>query len=154
MDEKSEQKTPSDALREWTRRARADEHMDLRELESIADRIDNEMVELPKSADGKIWTGRETCFWTNAEQEGYHEFDSLTCRNGTWFVEDINNTAYTAESVSLERPDSFERIADEIDEWLICASNSHNFCQITDDSENALRYISDRIRKLAKERAE
>lgn len=29
----------SDALREWVSRARADEHMSLRELDNIADRI-------------------------------------------------------------------------------------------------------------------
>ena len=42
----------SDQLREWTRRARADEHMSLRELDAIADRIDAEMVELPRDIDG------------------------------------------------------------------------------------------------------
>lgn len=42
MDEKNEQKTTSAALRDWTRRARADEHMDLRELDAIADELEGE----------------------------------------------------------------------------------------------------------------
>lgn len=33
-------KSPADRLREWARRARADEHMDLRELDRIADAMD------------------------------------------------------------------------------------------------------------------
>lgn len=33
-------KSPADRLREWVRRARADEHMDLRELDRIADAMD------------------------------------------------------------------------------------------------------------------
>ena len=53
MDEKNEQKTTSAALRDWTRRARADGLMDLSELDAITDRIDAEMVELPKDGDGE-----------------------------------------------------------------------------------------------------
>ena len=34
--------SPSDRLREWVRRARTDEHMDLRELDAIADEMDEE----------------------------------------------------------------------------------------------------------------
>lgn len=37
--------TPSARIREWVRRARADEHMDLRELDAIADELDAEVAE-------------------------------------------------------------------------------------------------------------
>lgn len=40
MDDKGKQTAPSAALREWVRRARADCHMDLRELDAIADAMD------------------------------------------------------------------------------------------------------------------
>lgn len=36
----------SDEIREWVRRALADEHMDLRELDALADRVDKELVEM------------------------------------------------------------------------------------------------------------
>ena len=132
----------SDEIRMFVKRSYADDHVDPRELLALADRIDAEMVELPLSADGKIWTGREVCFWTNAEQGGYHEFDSLTWRNGVWFVEDIHNTSYTAESVSYERPDSFERIADELEAWCDDADVDGDAC-------GKPRDIVERIRKLA-----
>lgn len=37
--------SPSARIREWVRRARADEHMDLRELDAIADDLDAEVAE-------------------------------------------------------------------------------------------------------------
>jgi hypothetical protein len=43
----------SDEIREFLRRARADGLMDLSELDAIADRIDAEMVELPRDRDGE-----------------------------------------------------------------------------------------------------
>lgn len=42
----------SHALRLWVLHARSGEHMDLHELDAIADRIDNETVELPRDRDG------------------------------------------------------------------------------------------------------
>lgn len=36
----------SDEIREWVRRALSDEHMDLRELDALADRIDKELVKM------------------------------------------------------------------------------------------------------------
>ena len=41
----------SDEIRSFVKRSYADEYMDPRELLAIADRIDREMVELPKDAD-------------------------------------------------------------------------------------------------------
>lgn len=119
----------------------ADEY-DVLPLYKLADRIDAEMVKLPKSADGKIWTGRETCFWTNDTDEGYHQLDSLTWRNGIWFVEDIHNTAYTSESVFYERPDSWERIANELEAWCDDEDVYGDVCEKPRD-------LVERIRKLA-----
>ena len=42
-----------DEIREFVRRSYADEHMDPMELLALADRIDRELVELPKDADGE-----------------------------------------------------------------------------------------------------
>lgn len=113
------------------------------ELLDLADRIDSEMVELPRSVDGQIWTGREVCFWTSAEQEGYHNFGCVALRDDKWYVEDVHGTYYEAESVWYERPDSLDCIADELDELVDAARWS-------DDSCEKLADLADRIRKLAK----
>lgn len=116
---------------------------DKAELRDLVDRIDTETVELPKSADGKIWTGREVCFWTGAKEEDWHELNSLIYyENVKWCIEDSNWQRYPAESVWYERPDSWESIADEIDE-MVDASDS------SDDRYEKLADLAKRIRKLA-----
>lgn len=132
----------SDEIREWCDISK-DSIIDFDEgnkLLDLADRIDNEMIELPKSADGKIWTGREVCFWTRA---GYHNFGCVALRDDKWYVEDVYGMNYNAESVWYERPDSLECIADDLDE-MVDAEDS------ADDVYEKLADLADRIRKLAK----
>lgn len=112
-------------------------------MRELADRIDSEMVELPKSADGKTWTGREVCFWTGAAEGDYHKFHGLTYTNGRWCVEDKNWQRYPAASAWYERPDSLERIADELDAWCDDSDVDGDACDVP-------RAISGRIRTLAK----
>ena len=127
------------------------------ELRSIADRIDAEMVELPKDADGKPIHLGDTVYDLKGNEHTvfslylYEKAPTIDKTSPMWTVSFGFGTQIAPRDLTHERPDSLEHIADELDDWLICASNSHNFCQITDDSENALRDISDRIRKLAKE---
>jgi len=136
----------SDEIRNWcaVHKGKLTCNDDFEKLCAIADRIDAETVELPRSADGCIWTGREDCFWTNAEQEGYHSFGCVALRNGKWHVEDIDGMDYEAESVWYERPDSFERIAKELEGLSV--DSSDNYYVSTHCSK-----LADRIRKLAKE---
>lgn len=115
---------------------------DKAELRDLVDRIDTETVELPKSADGKIWTGREGCFWTGATEEDWHDFNSLVYINGKWCVEDNHWQRYPAASVWYERPDSWESIADELDEMVDASDSSDDRCEKLAD-------LADRIRKLA-----
>lgn len=129
----------SDELRNWC----DDPYMGrVDDLYSLADRVDAEMVELPISADGKIWTGREACFWTGATNEDRHIFDGVTLNDGKWYVEDTAYRKYNAESVWFERPDSFERIAEELDEMADSEHTEEDMCEKLAD-------ISDRIRKLS-----
>jgi hypothetical protein len=118
---------------------------DCKELRKLADRIDSEMVEMPKSVDGKIWTGREVCFWTGPADEDWHKFCGLHYSDGRWCVEDKDFERYPAASVWYERPDSLERIADELEEW-----SEDN--RVNGDSEVFYRAadLAERIRKLAK----
>lgn len=124
-------------------------------IREIADRVDAEMVELPRDADGVPINVGDTVYTTDGSK-GYVE--RICIMANTTHVKCAFSDGRIIEFQPTElthiRPDSLERIADELDDWLICASNSHNFCQITDDSENALRDISDRIRKLAKEQGD
>jgi len=113
-------------------------------LLALADRIDAEMVELSKSADGKIWTGREVCFWTGATEGDRHELNSLAYINGRWCVEDKDFERYPAASVWYERPDGLERIADELEAWC-------DRVDVDGDACDTPRDLADRIRKLAKE---
>lgn len=111
-------------------------------LYDLADRIDKETLELPRSADGKAWTGREV-FWTDTNSGAYHRLYALVRRDGRWYVEDTCGIRYPAESVWYERPDSFERIADELDELVDAAGQADDMCEM-------LANFADRIRKLAK----
>lgn len=116
---------------------------DYHELHALADRIDSENVELPRSADGKIWTSYEVCFWIDEGDEfRYHRFDNLVCKDGKWYVEDIDGTRYEAKFAWYECPDSWERIADAVDE-IVDSFDS------TDDRCEKLANIANRIRKLA-----
>ena len=117
------------------------------EYERLADRIDSEMVELPRDKDGvPINLGDEVCldgkyghvtridyridneryviFWSGSE--------CIVCM-GTELAE-----------LTHERPDSWERIADELDEMVDTADSA-------DDSCEKLANLAERIRRLAKE---
>lgn len=137
----------SDEIRDWcdTSKDSIIDFDDGNKLFDLADRIDTEMIELPKSADGQIWTGREVCFWTSAEQAGYHNFGCVALRDDKWYVEDVYGTYYDAESVWYERPDSLECIADELEGLSVDS-------MISDTNLVSARALSlaKRIRKLAK----
>lgn len=132
----------SNNIHEWADEYANGHTCDYHELQALVYRIDTEMVYLPKSADGKIWTGREVCFWTGAAEGDWHKFHSLTYTDGRWCVEDNHWQRYPAESVWYERPDSWESIADEVDEIA-------NSFDSTDDRCEKLADIADSIRKLA-----
>lgn len=116
--------------------------MSFDELMAIANRIDAEMMGLPKDRDGKTWTSREECFWASANKEGYHNFGCVALRDGRWYVEDVDGMYYEAESVWHERPDSLERIAGELEGLSV--DSSDNYYVFRRASE-----LADRIRKLA-----
>lgn len=119
---------------------------DKAELRDLVDRLDAETVELPKSADEKIWTGREVCFWTGATNEDYHIFGYVARKDGRWYVEDHNGQRYPAASVWYERPDSWETIADELEAWCVHAAGD---CRIKVTDEDIVHDLAERIRKLA-----
>lgn len=140
----------SDEIREFVRRSYKDEHMDPRELLALADRVDTELVELPLSADRKIWTGREECFWIEARGGAWsrHSLLSLNLIDGSrWYVRDTGGLGYEAGAAWHERPDSFERIAGELDEMVDGPGPADDVCEKLAD-------LAERIRKLAEKEGE
>ena len=137
----------SDEIREFLRRARADRLMDLSELDAITDRIDAVMVELPKDADGVPIHVGDTMYMDDGRK--YHvsrvnivrdhtSIDVHPCGTGRLFLS-TEPTRFTHA-----RPDSLERIADELDAWC-------DRVDVDGDACDRPRDLADRIRKLAKE---
>lgn len=101
------------------------------EMRALADRIDSEMMERPLAADGKLLVDGETVYDSNGRKYHVNEVYPLV------------NVSTSTHSCSMfpdrfthERPDSLERIADEIEKA---------------DVDGCTDW-ADRIRKLAKER--
>ena len=129
---------------EEVREAREDGYQEgLRDARAnlVADRREG-WVELPRDADGKIWTGREVCFWTGSADGDWHKFNGLAYIDGRWCVEDNDFERYPAVSVWYERPDGLERIADELDEWC-------DYVYVDGDACDKPRELAERIRRLA-----
>lgn len=129
----------SNAVREWVRRARADEHMDLRELDSIADRIDAEMVELPRDRDGVPIHVDDTVYLEGGRKATVTRIELIQGEHGIDFSVCGNFFALGPEDFTHVPQDSFERIADDIEE-----SKGTVFIE-----SSTLGEWADRIRKLA-----
>lgn len=116
----------------------ADEY-DVLPLYKLADCIDAEMVELPKDADGvPIHVGDTIWGCISGMQMAVHEL-RLTDR---WTISTDTGFIPKASAVTHVRHDSFERIADELEEWCDRADVDGDAC-------GKPRDLAKRIRKLA-----
>ena len=117
------------------------------DLVSIADRIDAEMVELPKGADGKPIHIGDTVYDLNGDRTMVHSLRLYSEEKPTWLmVEDRWGVEMLPGKLTHERPDSWERIADDLDAW----------CDRTDVDGNSCgepRELAERIRRLAEREA-
>lgn len=135
----------SDKIRKWcgTCRDSCIDEDDCDGLRDLADRIDAEMVELPKDADGvPIHVGDTVWGCISGMQTAVHEL-RLTDR---WTISTDMGFAPKASVVTHARPDSFERIADELEAKT--PSCGHQGYIVV--SRDEVIQIADRIRKLAK----
>ena len=114
-------------------------------LMTIADRIDSEMVELPKDRDGEPIHVGDTVYLDDGRT-------AKVTRIGIGMDEDSIYTILYGDDFSLtpgyvthERPDSWERIADELEEW-----SEDNRVNGDDEVFDRAGIFADRIRKLAK----
>ena len=118
-------------------------------LSHLADRIDAEMVELPNDADGRPYsTSRDDeCVWDNDGNEYCVDRLEYTGGDAPWDVVATNaktgyQDAYTPDWFTHERPDSFERIAQELDAWCDEVDVDRDACGVP-------RALAGRIRRLA-----
>lgn len=136
----------SDEIREWCDGDEALSPLQAASLSHIADRIDREMVELPRDMDGvpihvgdMVWLKDGRIAIVDAV-EFIQEFGvNIKCFNSKY-----GYANRSPEEVAHEDHDSLGRIADELDEMVDAASHADDTCE-------RLAYLADRIRKLAKE---
>lgn len=102
------------------------------------------MVELPKDADGvPIHVGDTVWGCISGMEMAVHEL-RLTDR---WTISTDTGFAPKASAVTHERPDSWERIADELEAWCDGVDVDGDACEEPRD-------LAKRIRKLAKKEDE
>lgn len=115
------------------------------ELWNLADRIDAEMVELPKDADGVPICAGDTLY----DCKDGHQYQVRELRlDDAWGIW-TNYGFASASNVTHERPDSFERIADELEKWFDKLDTWSDGVYVDKNACPELREFSDRIRKLA-----
>lgn len=121
----------SDEIRKITKRYRDWLIKPCKELDDLADRIDREMIERPLAADGKLLVDGETVYDSSGRK--YHVNEVYPLVNVST---DTHSCSMFPDRFTHERPDSLERIADEIEKA---------------DVDGCTDW-ADRIRKFAKER--
>ena len=119
---------------------------------AIADRIDAEMVELPKDADGVPIRVGDTVWGCGSGEEMLVNSMALDRRLGKkWEIRiDFGYLTDTCRCTH-ERPDSFERIANDIEAAEGWCDGDGEYCTgVSAVEESTLQEWADRIRKLAK----
>ncbi len=113
------------------------------ELCKLADRIDREMVELPRDADGVPFHVGDTVYYCNSGLQ--MKVLSLSF-DGQWHL--TTNRAHVHDTllVTHERTDTYQRIADELKDW-----SEDNRVNWSSDVFDRAAEFAHRIRKLAKE---
>ena len=135
----------SDEIREFVRRSYADEHMDPRELLALADRIDAELVELPKDADGVPIHVGDTVY---LDDEGRARVTRIELLLGTTSIvcwASGKDCDCLPSAITHTAPDSWESIAQGLEDW----AEDNRFNSDGDTFDLALDF-ADRVRKLAK----
>ena len=115
-------------------------------MRELANRIDAEMAELPRAADGPIHLG-DTVFTKDdpGTSWGVRYIELSRDREPSIGIESGGVNTYRPPScLTHECPDSWSCIADELDEW-----SEDNRVNGDDDVFRRAREIADRIRRLA-----
>ncbi|MGN9233702.1 hypothetical protein ACTM8Z_00125 [Atopobiaceae bacterium HCP3S3_D6] len=142
----SERKRISDEIREWgIDTFSGDEIRAIKELRDLADRIDREMVELPRDCGGvpihvgdTVWLKDGRVALVDVVKFMQERDVHIKCWTGYQYTELL------PEEVARARPDSLGRIADELDEMADAARHADDTCE-------RLAGLAERLRLLAKE---
>ncbi len=135
----------SDEIRSFVKRSYADEHMDPSELLAIADRIDRELVELPRDRNGVPIHVGDTVYLDDGRKAKVTRIQLSEREYIIGFTVCGDFFALLPEDLTHTAPDSWERIADELDEQAGSLTKDGYTWQ-----EDAIHDFADRIRKLAK----
>jgi hypothetical protein len=127
----------SDKIRNWCIDSEVLGEGNFDKLRELADRIDDEMVELPMDADGVPVHVSDTVWGYASGIERVVTGMNLTDK---WTLSTDGGYIAKSTEVTHKRPDSFERIADELDVIVESAD-------FADDEK--LADLANRIRKLA-----
>jgi len=132
----------SDELREWGYGFCGDTY-DV--VTAIADRIDSEMVELPKDRDGvTIHVGDMMWDYMTGRKMTVTTLSTLSMRDSGWYVFTDKAGYVKASHLTHAQPDSWERIADELEglsvDSMVSDTNLLSSCALD---------LAKRIRKLA-----
>lgn len=132
-------------------RVALDADTDVCAFNQLADRIDAEMVELPRDKDGVPIHVGSTVYLKDGHRTVVHSIDLMAdsariiCwENGSGYL------PFNQSDLSNKPADSLERIADDIEraeKW--CDQNGHYGTGVTSVEERTLRDWAERIRKLA-----
>lgn len=137
----------SDKIREWCHiNGGSFQRNACNELGDLVDRIDNEMVELPRDRDGDVIHIGDTMYTVDGRKAhvvGIH-FIPSKAYIGLQFPSLGITADYIPHCIAHEYPDSLERIADELQEWS-------ETVDVTDNRKvfDGAAEFADRIRKLA-----
>lgn len=117
-------------------------------LLALADRIDSEMVELPRDAnDEPIHPGDTVWGCISGIQMVIHELRLMD----RWAISTDKGFSPKASAVTHVRPDSLDRIADELKRY---ANDSYSEDEIDGMTASTLVDFAERIRKLAEREGE
>jgi hypothetical protein len=129
----------SDELRNWCGRPAS-----YKELLALADRIDAETVELPRDRDGVPIHVGDTVYLDDGRKAEVRRIQISERENSIGFTVCGDFFALWPEDFTHTAPDSWERIADELDEQA--GSITKDGCTWQED---AIHDFADRIRRLA-----
>lgn len=114
----------------------------------MADRIDAEMVELPRDANGETLHLSDKAYDRKGNEQTALIFELYGEEEPTWTVSTDYCTSLSPSVLTHERPDSLERISQELEEW-----SEDNRVNGDANVFSRAAYFAERIRKLVKEGA-
>lgn len=115
---------------------------DVTPLYALADRIDAEMVELPRDRDGVPIHVGDTVYLDDGRKAEVRRIQLSEREDSICFDVCGDFFSFWPEHLTHTAPDSFERIADELDAWC-------DRVDVDGDACDKPRDLADRIRKLA-----